>query len=80
MFDIEIRGHIHQLAREEEALWREASVGALAPAELVRLKEIKVELDQEWDLLHQREALRNAGLDPDQARVRAKDTVERYQQ
>jgi hypothetical protein len=80
MFDIEIRGHIHQLAHEEEALWREASIGALAPAELLRLKQIKFELDQSWDLLHQREALRSAGLDPDEAQVRAVDMVEHYQQ
>jgi hypothetical protein len=80
MMDNEIRGHINLLAREEESLWREASFGALAPTELARLRQIKVELDQSWDLLHQREALRSAGLDPDGARARSVDTVERYQQ
>jgi hypothetical protein len=80
MYDLEIREHIHQLASEEETLWREASMGALAPAELARLKQIKLELDQSWDLLHQREALRNAGLDPERACPRSVATVEHYQQ
>ena len=80
MLDDDIRGHINQLAREEESLWHEASMGGLAPAELARLHQIKVELDQSWDLLHQREALRSAGLDPDSAMARSVDTVEHYQQ
>ena len=37
-----------------------------------RLKELKVQLDQLWDLLHQRQGLRDAGRDPDQATTRPK--------
>jgi hypothetical protein len=43
-----------------------------------RLKEIQVQLDQCWDLLHQRRARRSAGLDPDQAAVRPETIVEGY--
>ena len=43
-----------------------------------RLAAIKVELDQLWDLLRQRRALRDAGRNPDDARMRDAGTVERY--
>jgi Protein of unknown function (DUF2630) len=46
----------------------------------LRLDELKVSLDQFWDLLRQRRALREAGRDPDAASVRPRDVVERYQQ
>ena len=42
------------------------------------MKELQVTLDQCWDLLHQRRARRAAGMDPDEARVRAPDEVEGY--
>jgi hypothetical protein len=45
-----------------------------------RLRTVEVELDRCWDLLRQRRALREAGVNPDQAKVRDADTVERYQQ
>ena len=35
---------------------------------------------QKWDLLRQRRALREFGDDPDQARVRPADVVEKYEQ
>jgi hypothetical protein len=42
------------------------------------LKEIGVQLDQCWDLLHQRRALRDAGMDPTEADERDERTVEGY--
>jgi hypothetical protein len=45
-----------------------------------RLDSIKVSLDQCWDLLRQRRALGEAGRDPDAARARDPDVVERYEQ
>ncbi|HXU47731.1 MAG TPA: DUF2630 family protein, partial [Candidatus Binatia bacterium] len=36
--------------------------------------------DQCWDLLRQREALREFGKDPDRAQVRSADVVENYEQ
>jgi len=44
------------------------------------LNSIQVELDQCWDLLRQRRALREFGKDPDRAQVRSRDVVERYEQ
>jgi len=49
-------------------------------ADRERLGKINVELDQCWDLLRQRRALRDAGKDPDQAEVRPANVVERYLQ
>ncbi len=80
MTDDAIHSRINRLSEEEEVLYRDAAAGQLAPAELQRLKMIKLELDQAWDLLHQREALRHAGMDPDTARPRSIDMVEDYQQ
>ena len=45
-----------------------------------RLDKIKVELDQCWDLLRQRDARREFGEDPDAAKVRPASVVERYEQ
>ena len=80
MEDEQIHKRINDLSTEEEALYRDAASGRLAPAELERLRVIKFELDQSWDLLHQRDALRSAGMDPDQARPRPINMVESYQQ
>ena len=50
----------------------------MTPQERERLRRIEVTLDQAWDLLHQRRALRNAGSDPDEAEMRDEKTVEGY--
>jgi hypothetical protein len=44
------------------------------------LSNLEVTLDQSWDLLRQRNALREAGLDPDAAAPRSAEVVEGYQQ
>ena len=46
----------------------------------VHFFEVEVGLDLCWDLLRQRRALRNAGLDPSDAATRSEGTVEGYQQ
>jgi predicted nuclease with TOPRIM domain len=43
-----------------------------------RLRAVEVQLDQCWDLLRQRRALRETGQDPDQASARPGDQVEGY--
>ena len=43
-----------------------------------RLRAVEVALDQCWDLLRQRRALRETGGDPREARVRPADEVEGY--
>jgi Protein of unknown function (DUF2630) len=81
MTDQTIFDRINELSNEEEHLWERASDGGgLSTVDQQRLEEIKVELDQCYDLLHQREARRSAGFDPERARVRSADIVERYKQ
>ena len=45
-----------------------------------RLRTLQVELDQCWDLLRQRRALRTVGQDADKAEVRPPEIVEKYEQ
>lgn len=45
-----------------------------------RLRALQVELDQCWDLLRQRRALRTVGQDADKAQVRPPEIVEKYEQ
>jgi uncharacterized protein DUF2630 len=79
--DSEIFKHINELAAEEEQLWGVASAGdGLDADQVTRLDRLKVELDRCYDLLHQRQARRAAGLDPEEAKLRPEDVVERYQQ
>jgi hypothetical protein len=78
--DHEIITQIGSLADEEKQL-EERHVGeGLAPDEEKRLKSIEVTLDQLWDLLRQRRALRGAGRSPDEAAIRPGGTVEGYRQ
>jgi hypothetical protein len=81
MTDLPVFERINELAAEEEDLWAQASDGrGLEAAQQRRLDQIKVQLDQCYDLLHQRRARRSAGLDPTEAHVRPEDVVERYRQ
>ena len=68
---------IQQLAAEEHQLYTHE---ALTDNDRERLAKINVELDQCWDLLRQRQALRDAGRNPDEARVRPPEIVEGYEQ
>ena len=72
-----VLAHIDRLVSEEHRL---ETVPAPSDAERARLAAVAVELDQCWDLLRQRRALRNAGLDPDSASERPTDVVEGYWQ
>ena len=78
MADEQVIDQINQLAHEEHELWERESQGTLTGAEQERLSELGVQLDQCWDLLHQRRARRSAGQDPDDAKVRDPRTVEGY--
>jgi hypothetical protein len=80
MDDKEIIKQIGDLATEERRL-EEAHVGVgLSPDEHDKLRNIEVTLDQLWDLLRQRRALRDAGRSPDDAATRPAGTVENFQQ
>jgi hypothetical protein len=80
MDDSQIHASIERLVGEEHELWQRESAGDAGEADRARMQELKVSLDQCWDLLRQRQALREAGLDPDAATVRPPDVVEGYQQ
>ena len=80
MDDLQIHGTIEQLVAEEHELWQREAAGNATDADRRRLQQLKVSLDQSWDLLRQRRALREAGSDPDAADVRPPDVVERYEQ
>jgi len=75
--DQSVLSHIDQLVKEEERLYAKSG---LTRDDQVRLAEVKVELDQYWDLLRQRRALREFGEDPDKAKVRPAKIVENYEQ
>jgi hypothetical protein len=80
MDDPQIHGTIEQLVAEEHELWARESAGNASDADRQRLQQLKVSLDQCWDLLRQRRALREAGRDPDAADARRPEVVERYEQ
>jgi len=81
MDDQKIHGHIEALVAEEHRLLELAEEErGLDPEQHLRLEAVKIELDRYWDLLRQRRALREAGLDPDDAGLRPADTVEHYEQ
>jgi hypothetical protein len=80
MEDERIHERIEQLVGEEHELYERGTEEGLSESEQRRLEAIKVGLDQCWDLLRQRRALREAGYDPSAARVRNPEVVERYEQ
>jgi hypothetical protein len=80
MDDPQIHGTIEQLVAEEHELWERESAGNASDADRRRLQQLKVSLDQCWDLLRQRRALREAGRDPDAAALRRTEVVETYEQ
>ena len=80
MDDTEILNNITELVNEEHELMNKAEGVGLNAEQEARMKSLEVSLDQCWDLLRQRRARRNAGLNPDEAEVRDPKIVEHYQQ
>jgi Protein of unknown function (DUF2630) len=78
--DEQIRSRIEELVGEEHQLWEAESRGDATEGDRRRLDEVKLTLDQCWDLLRQRRALEQYGLDADAASVRPPEVVERYEQ
>ena len=76
----QILARIGELVEEERSLRERHVERKLEGPEKSRMEEIEVQLDQCWDLLNQRRALREFGADPNQAQVRDEDTVEQYEQ
>ena len=80
MTDSEILERINAETQEEHELLHAGEHGGIDDLQRARLAELKVSLDQLWDLLRQRRALRHAGLDPSVATERSASTVEHYKQ
>ena len=80
MTDEGIHNRIEELVAEEHSLYTRAAAGGLSEDEHRRLESVKVALDQAWDLLRQRRALREAGGDAEAAQVRDPEVVEHYEQ
>lgn len=79
--DEQIQEQIDALEQERLTLReREGESDPTQAADVARLEEIRVELDRLWDFLRQRNALREAGRDPDEATERSAEVVERYWQ
>jgi len=77
--DLDIRRTISSLVDEEKDLRGRLAGGDLsASEEHARLQAVETELDRCWDLLRQRDALRDAGRNPDEAQVRPGSVVEGY--
>jgi hypothetical protein len=82
--DEQVQARIEELEQEERKLRTDEGEAAEADADdqlardAQRLEAIRIELDQLWDYLRQRRALRDAGQDPDNAQMRDPGTVERY--
>jgi hypothetical protein len=77
MDDGPIMQRIRDLVEEERRLY---SDDRLTDDERERRDRLRVELDQCWDLLRQRRALREFGGNPDAARPRPPEVVEGYEQ
>jgi Protein of unknown function (DUF2630) len=79
MDDPHIHSTIEQLVAEEHELWQSEAAGNASDDTRRRLDELKVSLDQCWDLLRQRRALREVDFDPNVAVARPAEVVEGYQ-
>jgi len=75
--DQSVLNHIQELVDQEHRLHMQDS---MTDEERTRLRDVQIELDQCWDLLRQRRALRGTGQDPDKANVRPPEVVEKYEQ
>jgi len=77
MADDDIHQRIDDLVAEEHRLRSNSSPDDAARA---RLRELEVALDRTWDLLRRRQAIRDAGGNPDEASEAPASQVESYLQ
>ncbi len=77
--DSDTLARIRELVAEEKALRTRLQHGDITESEEhQQLRRVEIELDQCWDLLRQRRALREIGGDPREAEVRPAGQVEGY--
>lgn len=75
--DQSVLSHITKLTEKEEHLYGKTD---LTEADVKELHLVKSELDQYWDLLRQRRALRDAGENPGGAAMRSSEQIDNYEQ
>jgi hypothetical protein len=75
--DSPVMAHIKKLTEREQHLYGKTD---LTDDDVKELHKIKSELDQYWDLLHQRQGFRDAGKDPNKAELRDQGTIENYKE
>ena len=75
--DQSVLAHIKQLTEKEEELYGNPD---LSEDNIKELYSVQSELDQYWDLLRQRRAFRDAGDDPNRAKMRSSETIENYKE
>jgi hypothetical protein len=80
MEDKDILQHIQSLVDEEHQLLKLEEEGKIQGHQRDRARALEVDLDRCWDLLRQRRARREFGLNPDEAQERDANTVENYRQ
>jgi hypothetical protein len=81
MEDREILNCIHGLVAQERRLRDLRDSGDVTEGfEHDRLAQLGLNIDQMWDLLRRRRAMRSAGLDPDAVDVRSATQVGAYTQ
>jgi hypothetical protein len=80
MEDEQIHDRIEHFVAEEQELYERGAEGRLTDSEHRRLESINIGLDQCWDLLRPRGAVREAGYDPGAARLRDPGGEEGYEQ
>jgi hypothetical protein len=77
--DADILAEVNKLVAEEQELRTALQHREIDEStEHKRLRSLEVQLDQCWDLLRQRRALRESGGNPDDATARPADEVEGY--
>ncbi|BBZ08963.1 hypothetical protein MDOR_31320 [Mycolicibacterium doricum] len=77
--DQDILAQVNKLVAEEQQLREALQEREIDESEEhQRLRAVEIQLDQCWDLLRQRRALRDSGKDPREAEVRPADEVEGY--
>jgi hypothetical protein len=77
--DTDTLAKIRELVAEEKDLRSQLQHRDISESEEhERLRRVEIELDQCWDLLRQRRALRDTGGDPGEASVRPPGQVEGY--
>ena len=78
--DQAVEDGIEQLIAREHELRSHAEGHGLSEEEQAEQRALEVRLDQLWDLLRRRRALRGTGRNPAAEQVRSEEVVEHYEQ